>query len=79
MLVTAASVQDSVVGTRLLDQVAAEHPGIRKVWVDGGHRQHLVQHAATLGVDLEVTQRKPGTRGFAHTTHGGCSPFSCAG
>lgn len=32
VLVTAASVQDSVAGTALLDQVAADHPGIRKVW-----------------------------------------------
>ncbi|SEE67603.1 Transposase [Streptomyces sp. 2231.1] len=39
VLVTAASVQDSVADTRLLDQVAAAHPGIRKVWVDGGYRQ----------------------------------------
>ncbi|MFD0212391.1 IS5 family transposase, partial [Streptomyces hirsutus] len=62
--VTAASVQDSIAGTRLLDQVAAEHPRIRKVWVDGGYRQHLVEHAATLGIDMEITQRKPGTRGF---------------
>ncbi|MFK4123756.1 IS5 family transposase [Streptomyces longwoodensis] len=64
VLVTAASVQDSVAGTRLLDQVAAEHPGIRKVWVDGGYRQHLVEHAATLGIDMEITQRRTGTRGF---------------
>ncbi|MEU1629362.1 IS5 family transposase [Streptomyces sp. NPDC020096] len=64
VLVTAASVQDSVAGTRLLDQVAAAHPTIRKVWVDGGYRQHLVEHAATLGIDLEIVQRPPGTRGF---------------
>jgi transposase len=64
VLVTAASVQDSVAGTQLLDQVAAGHPGIRKVWVDGGYRQHLVEHAATLGIDMEITARKPGTRGF---------------
>lgn len=64
VLVTAASVQDSVAGTHLLDQVAAEHPGIRKVWVDGGYRHHLVEHAATLGIDMEITQRQPGTRGF---------------
>ncbi len=64
VLVTAASVQDSVAGTRLLDQVAAEHPGIRKVWVDGGYRQHLVEHAATLGIDMEIIARTPGTRGF---------------
>jgi hypothetical protein len=35
VLVTAASVRDSAAGARLLDQVAADHPGIRKVWVDG--------------------------------------------
>ncbi|MFD9510357.1 IS5 family transposase [Streptomyces mirabilis] len=64
VLVTAASVQDSVAGTRLLDQVAADHPGVRKVWVDGGYRQHLVEHAATLGIDMEIVTRTPGTRGF---------------
>ncbi|MDX2939542.1 IS5 family transposase [Streptomyces ipomoeae] len=64
VLVTAASVQDSVAGTQLLDQVAAGHPGIRKVWVDCGYRRHLVEHAATLGIDMEITTRKPGTRGF---------------
>lgn len=64
VLVTAASVQDSVAGTQLLDQVAAAHPTIRKVWVDGGYRQHLVEHAATLGIDLEIVQRPLGTRGF---------------
>ncbi|CAL9328724.1 IS5 family transposase ISSco3 [Streptomyces sp. enrichment culture] len=64
VLVTAASVQDSIVGTQLLNQVAAEHPRIRKIWVDGGYRQHLVEHAASLGIDMEITQRKPGTRGF---------------
>ncbi|OEJ36182.1 transposase [Streptomyces agglomeratus] len=64
VLVTAASVQDSVAGTQLLDRVAADHPGIRKVWVDGGYRQHLVEHAAALGIDMEITARRPGTRGF---------------
>ncbi len=64
LLVTAASVQDSIARGQLLDQVAAEHPRIRKVWVDGGYRQHLVEHAADLGIDMEITQRKPGTRGF---------------
>ncbi|WP_093802962.1 IS5 family transposase [Streptomyces sp. Wb2n-11] len=64
VLVTAASVQDSAVGTTLLDQIAADHPGIRRVWVDGGCRQHLVEHAATLGIDMEISARTPGTRGF---------------
>lgn len=64
VLVTAASVQDSVAGTQLLDQVAADHPGIRKVWVDGGYRKHFVEHAATIGIDMEITARTPGVRGF---------------
>lgn len=38
VLVTAASVLDSNVGTRLLDQVAADHPAIRKTWGAGGYR-----------------------------------------
>ncbi len=64
MLVTAASVQDSVAGAHLFEQVAGDHPTIRKVWVDGGYRKHFVEHAATLGIDLEITQHIPGTRGF---------------
>ncbi|MEU8764138.1 IS5 family transposase [Streptomyces sp. NPDC048659] len=64
VLVTAASVQDSNAGTRLLDQVAADHPTMCETWVDGGYRKHLVEHAATLGIDMEITARKPGTRGF---------------
>ncbi|TVP36593.1 transposase [Streptomyces griseus subsp. griseus] len=62
--VTAASVQDSAAGAALLDRIAAEHPGIRKVWADGGYRQHLVEHAATLGIDMVITGRKPGAKGF---------------
>ncbi|MGI5136523.1 MULTISPECIES: IS5 family transposase [unclassified Streptomyces] len=64
VLVTAASVQDSVAGQALLEQAASAHPTIRKVWVDGGYRKHFVEHAATLGIDLEIVQRNPGTRGF---------------
>lgn len=64
VLVTAASVQDSAAGQALLDQVAAAHPTIRKVWVDGGYRKHFVEHAATLGIDLEIVQRTPRAKGF---------------
>ncbi|MFC8373365.1 transposase, partial [Streptomyces sp. NPDC057239] len=65
VLVTAASVQDSDAGRALVEHVAVEHPTVRKTWVDGGYRQHLVEHAATLGIDMEIVQRMPGTRGFA--------------
>lgn len=64
VLVTAASVQDSVAGTQMIDQVAADHPGVHKVRVDGGCRQHLIGYAAALGIHLEIVQRTPGTMGF---------------
>ncbi|GAB2785064.1 hypothetical protein GCM10027091_17840 [Streptomyces daliensis] len=51
-------------GTPLLGQVAAEQPGLRKVRVDGGYRKHFVEHAAALGIDMEITVRTPGARGF---------------
>jgi transposase len=65
VLVTAASVQDSMAGIRLIQRVAAAFPTIRKIWVDGGYRQQLVEQAATLGIDVEIVRREPGTRGFA--------------
>ena len=64
VLVTAASVPDSIAGTALINQIAAAHPTIRKTWVDGGYRQHLVEHAASLGIDMQIVRRDPGTRGF---------------
>jgi transposase len=64
VLVTAASVQDSAASAHLIDHVAATHSTVRKVWVDGGYRRHLVEHAAALGIDMEIVQRTPGTRGF---------------
>lgn len=64
VLVTAASVQDSDAGRSLVEHVAAEHPTVRKTWADGGYRRHLVEHAATLGIDMEIVQRTPGARGF---------------
>jgi transposase len=65
LLVTAASVQASIAGTQLVDQVATTHPTIREVWVDGGYRQHLVEHAARLDIDMDILQRNPTAAGFA--------------
>jgi hypothetical protein len=73
VLVTAAGVQDSTAGRTLLEQAATEHPTLRKVWVDGGYRKHFVEHAATLGIDLEIVQRTHGTRGFTPSRNGGSS------
>ncbi|WP_405475110.1 IS5 family transposase [Streptomyces sp. NBC_00009] len=65
VLVTAASVQDSIAGQTLIERVATEHPAVRKTWVDGGYRQHLVEHAATLGIDMHIVRRDHATKGFA--------------
>nr|WP_225991501.1 transposase [Actinomadura montaniterrae] len=68
VLVTAASVQDSVqdsvAGTTLINQIAGRQPALRTIWVDGGYRQHPVEHAAALGIDMQIVQRPPGARGF---------------
>uniref|UniRef100_UPI003F4930DF IS5 family transposase n=1 Tax=Streptomyces sp. CA-141956 TaxID=3240051 RepID=UPI003F4930DF len=64
VLVTAAGVQDSIAGQTLIERVAAERPTIRKTWVDGGYRQHLVEHAATLSIDMHIVRRDPTTRAF---------------
>ncbi|MDH6432434.1 transposase [Streptomyces sp. SAI-144] len=64
VLVTATGVQDSTAGRPLLERAATDHPTLRKVWVDGGYHKHFVEHAATLGIDMEIVQRTPGTRGF---------------
>jgi transposase len=71
VLVTAASVQDSIAGTQLLDQVTAEHPSIRKAWVDGGYRQHLVEHAASPGTGDSPPSRNAGRS--SGPTAGSCS------
>ncbi|MEW1914758.1 IS5 family transposase [Kitasatospora sp. NPDC085895] len=64
VLVTAASVQDNAAGRQLLTAVAAEHPTIRKAWADMGYKNAVVEHGATLGIDLEIVRRDPATRGF---------------
>ncbi|RAJ29170.1 DDE family transposase, partial [Kitasatospora sp. SolWspMP-SS2h] len=56
---------DSIAGQTLIERIASEHPAARKTWVDGGYRQHLVEHAATLGIDMHIVRRDPATRGFA--------------
>ncbi|BDM74775.1 hypothetical protein HEK616_82620 (plasmid) [Streptomyces nigrescens] len=62
--VTAASVHDSAAGTHLLAQVAEQHPAATKAWADNDYKTKAVEHAAQLGIDLEIVQRDPTVRGF---------------
>jgi transposase len=64
VLVTAASVPDPTAGRTLLTQVAATHPTITKTWADSAYRTSVIEHSATLGIDLEVVRKDPATRGF---------------
>jgi hypothetical protein len=45
VVVTAASVSDSAAGKGLLCTLAAEHPRVSKVWVDGGYQNSVLRHA----------------------------------
>lgn len=62
--VTAASLSENVLGIRLLDQAKSAYPTIAKSWVDTGFKKAVVEHGANLGIDVEVVDKNPGTRGF---------------
>ncbi|MFJ5558755.1 IS5 family transposase [Streptomyces sp. NPDC093250] len=63
VLITAANVHDTTGGKLLLDDVAANHPSVSKVWADGGYQNSIFNHGALLGIDVEVVQR-PRAKGF---------------
>lgn len=60
----AASVSDNAGGIHLLSHIAKSHPRITKAWADTGYRTKAVDHGAILGIDVEVTRRDPGHKGF---------------
>jgi hypothetical protein len=57
VVVTAASVQDSVGGTQVLDHLAMRHPTASAAWVDGGYNNAVINHGALLGIDVDVVKR----------------------
>jgi transposase len=65
VIVTAASVSDNTIGTDLLDRATTTHPALSKTWVDAGFKNKLVEHGATLGVDVEVVTKDPQVKGFS--------------
>jgi len=64
VIVVAASVSDNTVGTQLLDQAKTTYPTITKTWVDAGFKNTMVEHGATLGIDVEVVPRNTHIKGF---------------
>ncbi|MFF2149342.1 IS5 family transposase, partial [Kitasatospora sp. NPDC058190] len=63
-VVVAASVHDNAIGIALLDKVVRAAPTVTKAWTDAGFKNAVVEHGAHLGIDVEIVQREPGTRGF---------------
>jgi transposase len=64
VIVTAASLSENAVGVQLLDHVTGTYPTISKSWVDTGFKNTVVEHGASLGVDVEVVSRDAERRGF---------------
>jgi transposase len=62
--ITAAGLTENAIGIQLLDQVKNTYPTISKAWADSGFKNATVEHAATIGIDVEVVPRKSSTPGF---------------
>ena len=64
VLVTAASVQDTVGGRAVVEQVANRHPTVSVAWVDSGYKQSVIDTGAAYGIDVQVVTKDPQQRGF---------------
>lgn len=59
-----ASAHDNDAGIALLNGVAAQTDTVKKALVDQGFRKSVVDHGATLGIDVEIVERNPADKGF---------------
>jgi hypothetical protein len=64
VLVTAASVHDTVGGRVVLDELAVRYPRVVTAWVDGAYQRSAVGQGAKHGIAVEVVGREPGRKGF---------------
>jgi transposase len=64
VVVTAASVTDTMIGVRLLDKVVEHTPTVTRAWVDAGFKHDLAIHGALLGIDIDVVKRGDTLPGF---------------
>lgn len=51
VLIIAANLHDTTGGKLLLDDLAADHPSLTKVWADGGCQRSIFNHGAGLGIE----------------------------
>jgi transposase len=64
VLVTAASVQDTTGGRDVIEELAAHHASVGKVWVDSGYQRSVLDRGAEHGIEVEVVSKDPGQKGF---------------
>ncbi|MGX6604061.1 IS5 family transposase [Micromonosporaceae bacterium Da 78-11] len=65
VFITAASASDNTIGIDLLDRATRTYPTLTKTWVDAGFKTKVVEHGATLGVDVEIVTKDPQVKGFS--------------
>ena len=56
--VLAASVTENAAGMQPVSQARAAHPQVARAWADSGFKNKAVEHAAALGVTMEIVARK---------------------
>lgn len=54
-----------MIGMDLLNQAAATYPTLTKTWADAGFKNRVVEHGATLGLDVEIVTKDPQVQGFS--------------
>jgi hypothetical protein len=60
--VTAASLSGNAVGILLLDKAKKTYPTISKSWVHTGFKNAVMEHGASLGIDVELVSRNRSSR-----------------
>lgn len=64
VLVTAASVHDTVAGRQVVDELAANRPAVVTAWVDSGYKQSVIDRGAQHNIMVDVVTKDPEQRGF---------------
>lgn len=67
VVITAASVSDTAGGRALVDRIAADHPSVAELLVDNGYQRSVIDRGEAAGIDVTVTQKPGGAKGFQPT------------
>jgi putative transposase len=62
--VSEANYYDGTVGSWLLPDLQRRFPRLKKLWADGTFSGGFVEHAQTIGIDVEITTRLSDRPGF---------------